>query len=116
MLESKFKNDNSFEKRVAISKTIIERHPNKVPVFVSPTSDKEPSIENNKYIIPSHYTMQQLKVHFMSQIKAYDYEAITFMVNGKMISSSQLLSQIYQNDKDVDGFLYIKYCKESVFG
>ena len=45
------------------------------------------------------------------------YSALnSLFINDKMCPTSALLSQIYHENKDEDGFLYIKYDGESTFG
>jgi hypothetical protein len=37
-------------------------------------------------------------------------------IDNKILSSSSIVSQVYYQEKDIDGFLYVKYSKENVFG
>lgn len=37
-------------------------------------------------------------------------------VNGKMLSQGELLMNVYSSNKDDDGFVYVTYSGESVFG
>jgi GABA(A) receptor-associated protein len=50
------------------------------------------------------------------RLKLQPDEAIFLFVNNKMMSISQTIMNIYYYEKDPDGFLYIKYSKESIFG
>ena len=51
------------------------------------------------------------------RMKLEPEKAIYLFVNGRNVSrTSALLSQIYDENKDEDGFLYIKYDGESTFG
>ena len=43
-------------------------------------------------------------------------EAIFFFINNKVFSGTFTIGQIYNSQKDPDGFLYIQYSKENVFG
>ena len=50
------------------------------------------------------------------RMKLSPEKAIYLFVNDKMCPTSALLSQIYNENKDEDGFLYIKYDGERTFG
>ena len=43
-------------------------------------------------------------------------EAIFLFVNNKIISTNTNMKQVYEQFKDQDGFLYVQYSKENVFG
>ena len=53
-----------------------------------------------------------------NNIKVKDTTAIYIIVPDKniMLSGSQSISYIYDNYKNDDGFLYLEYCTENVFG
>ena len=39
-----------------------------------------------------------------------------FVNNNGIVPTSELLSNVYHNHKDEDGFLYVEYAGESTFG
>lgn len=43
-------------------------------------------------------------------------ESLFIFSGSTMLSSNTLMSVIYEKNKDVDGFLYIKYSGENTFG
>jgi GABA(A) receptor-associated protein len=43
-------------------------------------------------------------------------QSLCLFINSKMVSSNEHIGQVYYQEKDPDGFLYIKYSKENVFG
>ena len=43
-------------------------------------------------------------------------KAIFLFVSGNIPSSGSIMSVLYDNYKDEDGFLYISYSEENVFG
>ena len=51
-----------------------------------------------------------------SLIKLEYNPEFSIFINDKLCPTSALLSQIYEENKDEDGFLYIKYDGESTFG
>ena len=60
----------------------------------------------------SHLKIYSIKLNRFTSLS----QTLFFTINGKMISSSQLLLEIYDNEKDKDGFLYITYTSENTFG
>ena len=43
-------------------------------------------------------------------------QAIFLFLNGTIPSSNSLVHELYQQHKDVDGFLYVGYSVENTFG
>ena len=43
-------------------------------------------------------------------------KSLYLFVNNKMVPCSKLLGTIYEEEKDEDGFVYIRYGGESTFG
>ena len=37
-------------------------------------------------------------------------------INEKLMSSNRLIGEIYENNKEEDGFLYVYICSENTFG
>jgi hypothetical protein len=42
--------------------------------------------------------------------------ALFFFINNKIFPITSLIGDIYKNNADEDGFLYIEFCEESTFG
>ena len=60
--------------------------------------------------------MQQLIFIIKKRIKIKDSEAIFIYINDKLPPSSSYISDIYNSERDEDGFLYINYSTENTFG
>jgi GABA(A) receptor-associated protein len=59
----------------------------------------------------------QISAHFEYQrIKISPDFAICVYVNGNIVSGTQLMSAIYDEHADQDGFLYLVYGAENTFG
>ena len=51
------------------------------------------------------------------RIKLDEQETLYFFVNENvLVNSSQTMINIYNSHQDEDGFLYLTYCNENVFG
>ena len=75
-----------------------------------------PDIDKKKYLVPTDLTVGQFVHVIRKRIKLAPEKAIFIFVNNVLPPTAGLMSQIYEEQKDEDGFLYITYNGESVFG
>ena len=62
-------------------------------------------------------TMSQFLFMVRRRIKLEPSEAMFLMVNhSTLVNGSALISKIYEDHKDSDGFLYMIYTSENTFG
>lgn len=97
---------------------ILEKHPNCVPTIVNkkPNSNA-PSLDKNKYLVPKDITLGQFVYVLRKRLSLSSDQAIFILVDNKIPPTSQLISDLYEKHKDEDdGYLYIYYTLESVFG
>ena len=114
-MNSSFKNKYTFEKRYQESKKVLDKYSERIPIIVEKLNDSElPDIDKCKYLVPKEMSISQFMFVIRKRIKLLPSQTLFFTINGKMISSSQLLLEIYDNEKDKDGFLYITYTNECV--
>ena len=115
---SKFKTDFTFEQRSAEVDRIRSKYPDRVPVIcerhVSNTTS--PDIDKTKYLVPQDLTIGQFMYVIRKRLKLNASEALYLFANGHMMTCSNTVGVAYDNYKDSDGFLYLKYSKESTFG
>ena len=113
-----FKSKFSLDERICESMRIILKYPNKIPIICekhsSCTTVKQ--IEKKKYLVASDYTCGQFIHIIRTQLQLDPEQAIFLFVNDYIPSTSQTVSQLYQEHKDEDGFLYVKYASENTFG
>jgi GABA(A) receptor-associated protein len=112
-----FKAKHSFENRCKESKNIIDKYPDRVPVIVEKqeTSDVV-DIDKNKFLVPCDLTVGQFVYVIRKRMKMPPEKAIFIFVHNQIPMQSTLMSTIYDQSKDNDGFLYIKYAGENTFG
>ena len=111
-----YKINNDFEYRLNESKRIIEKNPNKIPIIIEKSDKCDFQIDKNKYLVPSDFKIQQLIYVIRKRIKIKDSETIFIYINNILPQSNTLIGDIYQDNKDEDGFLYINFSKENTFG
>jgi GABA(A) receptor-associated protein len=61
-------------------------------------------------------TIFHLQYILRKRVKLSDRESIFLFCGTHMVKSDTLVSRLYQTRKDPDGFLYLTYSQESVFG
>lgn len=114
---SSFKKKFKFEKRKSESFRIMQKYTDRIPVIVerSDSSDIE-DIAKHKYLVPKDLTVGQFAFIIRKNIKLNPEQAIFLFINNTLPPSSQLIHNIYTEQKDDDGFLYILYSGENTFG
>lgn len=110
--------NKSFEERFKESASVLQKYPSKVPVIVyrSSTSLDIPDLKKNKFLVPRDFTVGQFIYLIRSNIKLPSHKSMFIFVNNSLPTTSTLISTLYQNYKDNDGFLYMVYTGESTFG
>jgi len=68
-----------------------------------------PTIDKIKYLVPSDLTVGQFCYVIRRRIKLAPEKAIFIFVNEVLPPTAALMSSIYDEHKDEDGFLYITY-------
>jgi GABA(A) receptor-associated protein len=113
-----FKEKHSLEKRVSESAKIMEKYPNRIPVICQKIHSAHdiPDIDRVKYLVPNDLNMGQFLYIIRKRIKIEPEKAIYIFVNDKIVAGTQIIMDIYENNKDKDGFLYIYYTGETTFG
>lgn len=100
-------------------KKIMEKYPDRVPVYVSRSKkDKTlPDISNNKFIVPDNITVGDLITIIRKRIKIGQDTSIFIFVNESVIpAGSSTIRTLYEEYKNSDDMLIIEYCGENVFG
>jgi len=115
-----FKHKYPFDDRVRESSRILTTYPDRVPIICEKSKKNNnhnlPIINKNKYLVPLDLTMGQFMYVIRQRMKLNSEEGIFLFVGNNIVSSSSIIGNIYQTYKDSDGFLYIQYSKENVFG
>ena len=114
---SNFKQINSFSKRKSESTRILNKYPDRIPIICEKDlKNSIQDIDKKKYLVPMDLTLGQFIYIIRKRIKINPEKALFLFINGKIPSTSQLISTIYDENKDEDGFLYITYSGENTFG
>ena len=105
------------EKRQAEAARIREKYHDRIPVIVEKAEKSDiPDIDKKKYLVPADLTVGQFVYVIRKRIKLSPEKAIFIFVNNVLPPTAALMSSIYEEHKDEDGFLYIVYSGENTFG
>ncbi|OBS81373.1 hypothetical protein A6R68_20401 [Neotoma lepida] len=102
-----FKEDHSLEHRCVESAKIRAKYPDRVPIV---------DIDKRKYLVPSDITVAQFMWIIRKRIQLPSEKAIFLFVDKTVPQSSLTMGQLYEKEKDEDGFLYVAYSGENTFG
>tara|TARA_B110000211_G_C14032913_1_gene533064 strand:- start:55 stop:405 length:351 start_codon:yes stop_codon:yes gene_type:complete len=116
-MNNSFIENFSFEKRLYESIRIKNIYPNRIPVIVEKNKDSDIiNIRKNKYLVPQDLTISQFLYVIRKRIKLTDEQSIFIFIGNKIPCPHSLIKEIYIKEKHTDGFLYVKYSGENVFG
>jgi len=109
---------NEHLERVKKSQFILEKYPDRVPLIITPSKTDRNlyPIDKSKYITPRELSLLQLQQIIRKRIQFPPEKALFMFINNKLFPITSLVGQIYDDNKDSDGFLYITYCQENTFG
>lgn len=106
-----FKQTTPFEKRKRECAKVISKHPKKLPLIIEPDEGSNvPIIGKSKVLITDSVTVGQLILVLKNKMEMNIDKSIILKVNGNIIPSGVKLKEIYEENHDDDGFLYLRYC------
>lgn len=115
-----FKTKHTYNERKAESQRIMTKYPDRIPIICEKNikSHKTPDIDKTKYLVPHDLTVGHFLYVIRKRLKINQETAIFLFIENKGIipSSISLITEIYNFHKDDDGFLYLTYSFENVFG
>jgi microtubule-associated protein 1 light chain len=110
----------SFNERKKKCNLLLSKYPDKIPVILEKSKvDKYlPKIDKSKLLVSQDMTVSNIIKLLKSNLKINENTSIYIIIAKKnvMVSGSQSIFSIYQEHKNDDGFLYLEYCTENVFG
>jgi GABA(A) receptor-associated protein len=109
---------NDHLERVKKSQFILEKYPDRVPLIIQPSKNDRDAypIDKSKYITPRDLTLLQLQQIIRRRVRFPAEKALFMFINNRIYPITSIIGQVYDNNKDSDGFLYITYCQENTFG
>ena len=118
MSGSDFKSRTPFNRRQEEAISIKQKYPERVPIICERASRNPdvPLIPKCKFLAPAHMTLGQFIYIIRRNLVLSPEKALFLFVSNSLPTTHTLMRELYADFADEDGFLYIKYSGESVFG
>ncbi|KAK7930420.1 hypothetical protein WMY93_006815 [Mugilogobius chulae] len=98
---------------------IRSKFPNKIPVIIE-RYDKEkflPPLDKTKFLVPHELTMTQFVTIIRNRMALLPSQAFYLLINNSGLPSMSLtMAQVYKEHQDEDGFVYMTYASQEMFG
>ena len=112
-----FKKTTTFEERLSESKKIRSKYPKRIPIIVEKSKKCElNNIDKNKYLAPDDINLNQFIYIIRQRIHLESSKSLFILIENKLCPGNSSLSEIYNDNKNEDGFLYVIYTSENTFG
>ena len=112
-----FKKKYAFKHRFDEVNRIVKKFPDRIPVIVQKNIRSNiQDIDKHKFLVPYDLTIGQFIYIIRKRIKLDPQKSIFMFIENTIPTTSTLMSEIYNQYKDTDGFLYITYSGENTFG
>lgn len=113
-----FRKQYPFEKRIEEANRVLAKFRDRIPIIVERAERSElPEIDKKKYLVPHDLTFGQFMFVLRKRAKLPSEKALFCYVGDCYLPpTASLIHTLYQQHKDKDGFLYMRYAGENTFG
>lgn len=117
-MPSEFKKKHPLDDRKTEANRIISKYPERIPVICEKGENRSnvPILDKTKYLVPIDLSVGQFIFVIRKRMKISSEQAIFIFINGTIPSNTSVISDIYHQHRDEDGFLYVTYSGENTFG
>ncbi|CAH1768413.1 6200_t:CDS:2, partial [Entrophospora sp. SA101] len=96
------------QKRKGEAEKIRIKYPDRIPVICEKAEKSDiATIDKKKYLVPADLTVGQFVYVIRKRIKLSSEKAIFIFVGEVLPPTAALMSNVYEEYKDKDGFLYV---------
>lgn len=114
-----YKQRRTYSQRQKDVEEIRETHPDQIPLIVEKYCKEKslPQMDQIKFLVPKNLTMCELQGVIRRRLRLQSSKSLYLIVNNRsLVSNSTLLCEVYEREKDDDGFLYMVYASQEAFG
>jgi GABA(A) receptor-associated protein len=108
----------SLQERKQEIEIIKEKYPDKVFIYLEKNKNCKNinEINKHKYLCPKDMLFSQFIYIVRKRLKMTNKQTIIFFINNSIPNPTSSMLEIYQKNKNIDGFVYIEYTGENFFG
>jgi len=113
-----YKQRVTFETRKSESEKMLLKYKDKIPVVVEKNYKLaiNPDIDKTKYLVPYDLTFGEFLHIIRKRTKIDRNQALFAFIQNRLPCTNDIMINIYKNNVEDDGFLYIIYSLENTFG
>ena len=115
-----FKEKVTYDERVKECQNMLDLYPDKISMIVerSPrASSSTPYLHKRKFLAAKDMSLFEFLIVVRNRFNIRDSQTILFFVNDTtLLPQTMPLSEVYNQYRDHDGFVYLKYSTENTFG
>ena len=107
------------EKRCQDALRARQQYPTKLPLIIERAADQKgmDELKNPKFMMPQNFRMSDVQTVVRKHLAIGKDEGLFLLANGThVLKSNASLREMFEKHKDEDGFLYIVYAEEKVYG
>ena len=118
---TRFQQTFSLEKRKQEATTILHKYPDRIPIICEKSAYEHqnsilPDLDKQKYLVPADLTIGQFMFFIRRRLKLSPDKSLFLFIGKHVAPTSAVISSLYQDHRNEDGFLYIAYSGENAFG
>ncbi|XP_018606368.1 microtubule-associated protein 1 light chain 3 gamma [Scleropages formosus] len=114
-----FKQRKSFATRRQEVAGIRFKFPTKIPVIIEryPREKYLPPLDKTKFLVPQELSMSQFVAIIRNRMSLLPSQAFYLLIDNHGLANMSLtIAQVYKEHRDDDGFLYMTYASQEMFG
>ena len=113
-----FANRYQFNERFHEANRVLSKYPERIPIICEKNAKCKDfnNIDKEKFLVSQELTCGQFMYIIRRRLELPAEKAVFIMINGIIPSNTDMMYELYEKHKNHDGFLYITYTSENVFG
>ncbi|NXN08058.1 MLP3C protein, partial [Indicator maculatus] len=95
------------------------KYPNKIPVVVERYQKEKtlPTLDRTKFLVAQDLPLAQFAITLRTRLCLTSSQTFYLLVDNKGLPNMAItMQELYQANKDEDGFLYLTYASQEMFG